>query len=98
MPQFPPRLQTTAGAILIAALLAGALYTIRDFLPALAWAAVLAIGLWPIHLTVQRRLRCSGQLSALGLTGCHRAGFHSSHHPALDQSRGRYRTARAMGQ
>jgi predicted PurR-regulated permease PerM len=58
MPPLLPRLQAAAGAI-----------TVRHFLPALAWAGVLAIGLWPIHLTIQRRLRCSGQLSALGLTG-----------------------------
>jgi predicted PurR-regulated permease PerM len=69
MPSLPPRLQAAAGAILVAAILAGAAYTIRNFLPALAWAAVLGIGLWPFHLTIQRRLRCSGQLSALGLTG-----------------------------
>jgi predicted PurR-regulated permease PerM len=69
MPQLPQRLHATVGAVLIAAILAGAVYTVRDFLPALAWAAVLAIGLWPIHLTIQSRLKCSGQLSALGLTG-----------------------------
>jgi predicted PurR-regulated permease PerM len=69
MPPLPPRLQAAAGAVLIAAILAGAAYTVRNFLPALAWAAVLAIGLWPIHLTIQSRLKCSGQLSALGLTG-----------------------------
>ncbi|HTJ89320.1 MAG TPA: AI-2E family transporter [Acidocella sp.] len=69
MPPLLPRLQAAAGAILVAAILAGAAYTVRDFLPALAWAAVLAIGLWPVHLTLQRRLSCSGQFSALGLTG-----------------------------
>jgi predicted PurR-regulated permease PerM len=69
MPPLPPRLQAAAGAILVAAILVGAAYTVRNFLPALAWAAVLAIGLWPVHLTIQRRLRCSGRLSALGLTG-----------------------------
>ena len=68
MPQLPPPLQAAAGAILIAVILAGAGYTVRDFVPALAWAVVLAIGLWPIHLTIQSRLRRSGQLSALGLT------------------------------
>jgi predicted PurR-regulated permease PerM len=68
MPQLPQRLHATAGPILIAVILAGAVYTVRDLLPALAWAAVLAIGLWPIHLAIQSRLKCSGQLSALGLT------------------------------
>lgn len=69
MPPLPQRLHAIAGAILITAILAGALYTVHDFLPALAWAAVLAIGLWPIHLALQSRLKCSGQLSALVLTG-----------------------------
>jgi predicted PurR-regulated permease PerM len=69
MPQLPPRLQTVAGATLIAAILAGAVFTVRHFLPAIAWAAVLAIGLWPIHLTLQNRLRCGSLLSALILTG-----------------------------
>ncbi len=68
MEPLPPRLQTIAGAILIAVLLAGAGYTIRDFLPALAWAIVLTIGLWPIHLALQNRLKCRPALSALLLT------------------------------
>ena len=69
MQQLPSRFQTAAGAVLIAALLAIAGYTVRDFFPALAWATVLAIGLWPIHLKMQSQFGCNAQVSALGLTG-----------------------------
>ncbi|KAB0655213.1 AI-2E family transporter [Burkholderia sp. AU33545] len=43
-----PRAQQIARAVLYAALLVLALWVIRDFLPAIAWACVIAIALWPL--------------------------------------------------
>ncbi|KVF01060.1 AI-2E family transporter [Burkholderia vietnamiensis] len=43
-----PRAQQIARVVLYAALLALALWVIRDFLPAIAWACVIAIALWPL--------------------------------------------------
>ncbi|WP_322024554.1 AI-2E family transporter [Burkholderia sp. BCC1977] len=43
-----PRAQQIARAVLYAALLVLALWVIRDFLPAVAWACVIAIALWPL--------------------------------------------------
>ncbi|MCR4467086.1 AI-2E family transporter [Burkholderia sp. SCN-KJ] len=43
-----PRAQQIARAVLYAVLLVLALWVIRDFLPAIAWACVIAIALWPL--------------------------------------------------
>ncbi|MDN7903498.1 AI-2E family transporter [Burkholderia diffusa] len=43
-----PRAQQIARAVLYAALLVLALWVIRDFVPAIAWACVIAIALWPL--------------------------------------------------
>ncbi|WP_175803334.1 AI-2E family transporter [Burkholderia ambifaria] len=43
-----PRVQQIARAVLYAALLLLALWVIRDFIPAIAWACVIAIALWPL--------------------------------------------------
>jgi predicted PurR-regulated permease PerM len=42
------RRQRAAGLIATAVLALAGLYTLRDFLPAIAWAVVIAIGLWPL--------------------------------------------------
>ncbi|AYQ40404.1 membrane protein [Burkholderia aenigmatica] len=43
-----PRTQQISRAVLYAALLVIALWVIRDFLPAIAWACVIAIAMWPM--------------------------------------------------
>ena len=42
------RLQRTASGLLYAVLVAVAIWMIRDFIPAVVWAAVIAIALWPL--------------------------------------------------
>jgi len=62
----------TARVALAMALVAAALWTAADFLPALAWAAILAIAVWPLYMrglsapTSRRRSRrsCSPHWSA----------------------------------
>jgi predicted PurR-regulated permease PerM len=68
MQNLPLRIQAAAGAVLVATLLAIAGYTVRSFFPALAWAAVFAIGLWPINLGTQAKLKCGEVTSAIVLT------------------------------
>ena len=43
-----PRTQQVSRAVLVAALLVIALWVIRDFIPAIAWACVIAIAMWPM--------------------------------------------------
>ncbi|WP_269501504.1 AI-2E family transporter [Burkholderia sp. IMCC1007] len=43
-----PRAQQIARAVLYTVLLVLALWVIRDFIPAIAWACVIAIALWPL--------------------------------------------------
>ena len=43
------RLQRTARLVLVVLLAALGLYTIQNFLPALIWAAILSIALWPLY-------------------------------------------------
>ena len=62
-----PRTQRLIGASFVVALLLAAAYTVKGFFPALAWAAVLSIGLWPIHQRLQQQVSLAG--SALLLTG-----------------------------
>ena len=47
--------QRTARYALVVALLLLSLWTIHDFLPALVWAAVLAIAFWPLYEKALRR-------------------------------------------
>ncbi|MDX7950026.1 AI-2E family transporter [Lichenihabitans sp. Uapishka_5] len=49
------RLQRNARFTLVAVLLGLSLWTIHDFLPALVWAAVLAIAFWPLYRRTLRR-------------------------------------------
>ena len=44
-----PGARSAARTALAVALVAAALWTARDFLPALVWAAMLAIALWPLY-------------------------------------------------
>ena len=47
--------QHTARLVLVAALVALGAWTIHDFFPALAWAAVLSIAFWPLYEKASRR-------------------------------------------
>ncbi len=47
--------QRNARLVLVGVLVALGLWTIRDFLPALAWAAVLAVAFWPLYEKALRR-------------------------------------------
>jgi predicted PurR-regulated permease PerM len=50
-----PRSQATARLALAAVLVAAGVWTLHHYLPALAWAAVFAIALWPLYTRAQRR-------------------------------------------
>lgn len=50
-----PRLQRVASAALYAVLVLVALYTARTFIPAVVWAIVIAIALWPAFGWLERR-------------------------------------------
>ena len=51
----PGRLQRNARLGLVALLIGLGLWTIHDFLPALAWAAILSIAFWPLYEKALRR-------------------------------------------
>ena len=51
----PGGIQRNARLVLVAALIGFGLWTIGNFLPALAWASVLAIDIWPLYERAQRR-------------------------------------------
>ncbi len=63
-----PWLQVTVGAVLVLALLAGALAVLRPFLVSLTWAAVLAFALWPPTRWLRRRVGGRRTLAALLMT------------------------------
>jgi predicted PurR-regulated permease PerM len=48
-------LQRTASGVLYAGLVAVALWMIRDFIPAVVWATVIAMALWPLLTWLERR-------------------------------------------
>jgi predicted PurR-regulated permease PerM len=56
----PVRAQRIAWVLLALVLLALGLWTLREFLPALAWAAVLAIAFWPSYQRTRRRCPSGG--------------------------------------
>lgn len=64
------RIQHVAASILYAALVLLALWVMRDFIAAVAWAVVIAIAIWPLVTRLEThsgsRLRCT--LLALSLT------------------------------
>ncbi len=49
------RPQVRAGLVALAVLMIAGLFTLKGFLPALAWAVVFAIGLWPLFQRAARR-------------------------------------------
>jgi predicted PurR-regulated permease PerM len=49
------KMQRTASAVLYAVLVLVALYTARTFIPAVVWASVIAIALWPAFGWLERR-------------------------------------------
>jgi predicted PurR-regulated permease PerM len=51
-----PGARSAARTALAVALVAAALWTAREFLPALIWAAMLAIALWPLYRKVAERV------------------------------------------
>jgi len=53
--QILKRRQGIARAVFAAALFALGAWTLRGFLPALAWAAIIAIATWPLYQRVKRR-------------------------------------------
>jgi predicted PurR-regulated permease PerM len=53
-PSAATRAQRIAGVAFAAALLLLGLWTLRSFLPALAWAAILAIAIWPLYERAKR--------------------------------------------
>ena len=57
MPNSPPspeRAQTVARLFLAVALTALGIWTLWEFIPALVWAGILAIGIWPAYCKAQR--------------------------------------------
>ena len=51
----PTRAQTAARVVLAALLTGLGLWTLREFIPALVWAGILAIAVWPFYQRTQRR-------------------------------------------
>jgi predicted PurR-regulated permease PerM len=65
-----PGTRSAARTALALALVAAALWTARDFLPALIWAAMLAIALWPLYGRVTEQISGGPSgVSALLFTG-----------------------------
>ncbi|KDR30698.1 MULTISPECIES: AI-2E family transporter [Caballeronia] len=64
------KMQRTASAALYAVLVLVALYTARTFIPAVVWASVIAIALWPAFGWLERRpmFRRHHNVLAVGLT------------------------------
>ena len=54
-PLVPHRIQRNARLILVLFLIGLGLWTVRNFLPALAWAAILAIAIWPLYRRARSR-------------------------------------------
>ncbi len=63
----PPPVRRWAVGVLAVLLAAASLWTLHEFLKAIAWATVLAIVLWPACTTLRARMRGHGQLLAPGL-------------------------------
>ena len=52
----PTRAQTAARVVLAALLTGLGLWTLREFIPALVWAGILAIAVWPFYQRTQRQI------------------------------------------
>ncbi|MGH7858007.1 MAG: AI-2E family transporter YdiK, partial [Candidatus Binatia bacterium] len=48
--------RTTLAVLAILALIAGTLWVVRPFVPAILWASTLVVATWPLHIALQRRL------------------------------------------
>ena len=55
------KIQRAASAVLFATLVLLALWIVREFLPAVAWASVFAIVLWPAYQAIERRAWFKGR-------------------------------------
>jgi predicted PurR-regulated permease PerM len=66
----PPPVRGQAAAIiaLAAVIIAGAVWTLHGYIPALAWATIFAIALWPLYTRLQAARGKHGDLLALGVT------------------------------
>src|SRR5262245_2175073 len=62
--------RTTLAILFLAALIGGSLWILRPFLPAIIWAAMLAIATWPLLRTLQARLGGSRVLAVSIMTLC----------------------------
>ncbi|CAG9231591.1 AI-2E family transporter [Paraburkholderia tropica] len=59
------KIQRAASAALYAALVLVALWVVREFVPAVAWAGVVAIVLWPAYQAVERHRLFKGRTTSL---------------------------------
>jgi predicted PurR-regulated permease PerM len=59
------KLQRAASAVLFASLVLLALWVVREFIPAVAWASVLAIVLWPASQAIERHPWFKGRTTAI---------------------------------
>jgi predicted PurR-regulated permease PerM len=66
-PPSPASSHRVGGIVLAAAVILAGLWVLRDFLPALAWAAVFAIALWPLYERLNQLLPGQSQRLAAPL-------------------------------
>ncbi|WP_459715015.1 AI-2E family transporter [Paraburkholderia sp. 2C] len=59
------RMQRVASAALYAALVLLALWVVRDFIPAVAWACVIATSLWPLFRRIERQSAFNGRTTII---------------------------------
>jgi predicted PurR-regulated permease PerM len=64
-PTNDPKLQRAASAVLYAALVLLALWIVREFLPAVAWACVIAIVLWPAYRAIESHSLFRGRTTVI---------------------------------
>ena len=60
--------RTTLAIVFLAALIGGSLWIVRPFLPAIIWAAMVAIATWPLLQSVQAKLGNSRPLAVTVMT------------------------------
>jgi len=64
-PPVDPKIQRLASAALYAALVLLALWVVREFIPAVAWACVIAIVLWPAYRVIEDRRTFRGRTTVI---------------------------------
>jgi len=64
-PTHDPKIQRAASAVLYAALVLLALWIVREFLPAVAWACVIAIVLWPAYRAIEGHRAFRGRTTVI---------------------------------